>query len=55
MNQTGVRSCSNGGKMSRKVTIIISIVLFLILIALFVCEKRYPESGTQFLTNLLHR
>lgn len=41
--------------MSRKVTIIISIILLIVLVALLVCEMRYPESGTQFLANLLHR
>lgn len=39
--------------MSKKVSIILSVILFLALVALIICEKRYPEAGAQFLSGLL--
>ena len=38
--------------MSKKVTIILSILLFIVLVLLIILEKRYPVSGTLFLKNL---
>jgi hypothetical protein len=35
--------------MSKKVAIIISIVLFIILCVLIVCEKKWPTAGTDLL------
>lgn len=39
--------------MSKKTVIILSIILFMILIALIVCERCYPEAGTQLIENLV--
>jgi membrane protein involved in colicin uptake len=42
--------------MSKKVAIIISVVLFIILCALIVCEKKWPTAGTDLvLTGMLIR
>lgn len=34
--------------------IIASVVLFVLLIALFVCEKKYPEGGVELLRTIMH-
>ena len=36
--------------MSKKTSIIISVVLFIILCALIVCEKMWPTAGTDLLS-----
>lgn len=38
--------------MSKKVAIIISIILFIILIALIICEKTWPTGGADLIGNL---
>ena len=30
-------------------------VLFVLLLALMICERRYPEAGSELLRQLLHR
>lgn len=39
-----------GHIMSKKTAIIISVVLFIILCALIVCEKKWPTAGTDLLS-----
>ncbi len=40
--------------MSKKVTIIISIVLFIILCVLIVCEKKWPEAGSDLILGMMN-
>lgn len=39
--------------MSEKITYSISIVLFVILVALIVCERMYPEGGAALLQSIM--
>jgi hypothetical protein len=39
--------------MSKRISIIISVLLFIILCVLFVFEKYYPGAGTAWMCNLL--
>jgi hypothetical protein len=39
--------------MSKKVSIGLSIVLFIVLAALIVCEKMYPGAGVTFMNGIL--
>ncbi len=38
--------------MSKKVSIAISVVLFIILVVLVVCERTWPEAGSDFINGL---
>lgn len=38
--------------MSKKVSIIISVILFIALVALIVCEKQWPGAGVDLLRKL---
>lgn len=39
--------------MSEKITYSISVVLFVILVALIVCERMYPEGGAALLQSIM--
>lgn len=39
--------------MSKKVSIAISVVLFIILVVLIVCERKWPEAGTDIVSNMI--
>lgn len=41
-------------RMTKKVSIILSVILFLILIVLFACEIKWPEAGAALINSLLH-
>ena len=41
--------------MSKKAVIIISAICFCVLLALMICEKKYPEAGAEFFGNLIGR
>lgn len=38
--------------MSKKVAIIINVVLFMILVALIICEKAFPTGGSDLISSL---
>lgn len=40
--------------MSRKITIAVCVVLFVLLVALMVCEYRWPEGGVNLMESLFH-
>jgi hypothetical protein len=40
--------------MSKKVSIGLSVVLFVALAALIVCERAYPGAGVKFLNSIFH-
>lgn len=40
--------------MSKKTAIIASVVIFILLVALIICEKKWPEAGTELLAGLFH-
>lgn len=52
MKQAAFCSQWEGKKMSKKMTYIICVVLFVLLAVLMVCERINPEAGTVWLTNL---
>ncbi|MGN0151071.1 MAG: hypothetical protein ACI39Q_01240 [Wujia sp.] len=39
--------------MSKKISIILSVIMFILLVVLIVCESRWPEAGSSFLYGLL--
>lgn len=39
--------------MSKKVSVVLSVILFILLVVLIICEKKWPEAGTSFLYGLL--
>ncbi|CVI65599.1 hypothetical protein [Eubacterium sp. An3] len=39
--------------MSEKITYIICAVLFVMLVALMICERMYPEGGAAFLQSIM--
>ena len=39
--------------MSKKITYIICAVLFVMLVALMICERMYPEGGAAFLQSIM--
>jgi hypothetical protein len=39
----------------KKVVYAMCVVLFVVLVALVVVERRYPEAGSEMVRNLLHR
>lgn len=39
--------------MSKKVSIVLNIILFILLVVLIICEKKWPEAGTTFFYGLL--
>ena len=38
--------------MSKKISIVISVILFIILMVLNVCEKKNPEAGTELIHSI---
>lgn len=40
--------------MSKKISIIVSILLFVLLVVLFYFEMRWPEGGVDFMSRLFH-
>lgn len=39
--------------MSKKISIIISVVLFILLVVLVICEKQNPEAGSALIQSIL--
>ena len=40
-------------KMSKKATYILCVILFIILVALMICERQNPEAGVALLSGIL--
>ncbi len=41
--------------MARKTAIILSVICFLILVVLIICEKKYPEAGSELIRGMMVR